>query len=256
VPFSFSFLPPVHEKLTRANYSMWHAQVSSTLMGAQYTDHIDPSVKPPAAFLPVAADAADKTPVPNPEHAKWVTKDHQVRSYLFSSLSKEVFSQVSSATTAAELWAAIQANHASQSHARVMSTRMALATASKGASSLADYYTKMKGLADDMAAVGCKIDDEELVSFILAGLGDEYESVIAAVAARVEPITVPKLYAQLISHEQRKQLNGGGSRTSANMASKGGCGGGGHYNACGRRGGGRGFGRGGPKGRSRQRWRA
>jgi len=36
-----------------------------------------------------------------------------VLSYLFSSLSKEIFSHVSYASTAAELWAAIQALHAS-----------------------------------------------------------------------------------------------------------------------------------------------
>jgi hypothetical protein len=135
-------------------------------------------------FPEPAAEAGDNAgnkkadPVPNPEYEKWIAKDQHVLSYLFSSLSKEVFSQVSSATTVAELWVVIQGLHASQSCARVMATRMALATASKGTSSVADYFIKMKGLADEMALVGHKLEDEELVSYILIGLGEDFDSVV------------------------------------------------------------------------------
>jgi len=204
---SFGLLPMVTEKLTRGNYDMWHAQVSSALKGAQLAGFIEPTVKPPPEFLDTAGKNDDTTddkqvdPLPNPEYEKWVAKHSQVLSYLFSSLSKEIFSQVSSASTSVELWAAIQALHASQSRARVIATRMALATASKGASTVAEYFTKMKGLADEMASAGCKLEDEELVSYILTGLDSDFNSVVSAVATRVEPITVPKLYAQLVSFE-------------------------------------------------------
>jgi hypothetical protein len=82
-----------------------------------------------------------------------------------------------------------------------MATRMALATASKGSSIVGEYFAKMKGLADDMASAGRNLDDKEIVSYILTGLGEDFDSVVTAVAARVEPITVPELYAQLMSHE-------------------------------------------------------
>lgn len=223
--FSFGFLPPVSEKLSRSNFNMWHAQVSSTLKGAQYDKYIRVGAAPPSPFLDGAVDLATGKKgdvVPNPAYEKWVIQDSQVLSYLFSSLSKEVFAQVSSATTSADLWAQIQGHHASQSRARIVSTRMALATASKGASSVADYFVKMKGLADDMAAVGKKLEDEDLVTYILMGLDEDYESVVTAVTTRVEPITVPELYAQLISHEQRKGLHPSGTQASANTAMKGG----------------------------------
>jgi hypothetical protein len=173
--FAFGFVPPVSEKLTRANYSMWHAQVSSTIKGAQFGAFIKAGASPPPAFVDGPVDQATGKkgdPVPNPAHEQWVVQDQQVLSYLFSSLSKEIFAQLSSATTAAELWAAIHAQHASQSRARIISTRMALATATKGASSVAEFYTKMKGLAVDMASAGKKLDDEDLVTYILTGLGE------------------------------------------------------------------------------------
>jgi hypothetical protein len=34
VSFTFGFLPPLTEKLSRGNYAMWLAQVTATLQGA------------------------------------------------------------------------------------------------------------------------------------------------------------------------------------------------------------------------------
>jgi len=60
---------------------------------------------------------------------------------------------------------------------------------------VAEYFTKMKGLADEMESAGRKLEDEELVSYILTGLDSDFNSVVSTVAARVEPITVSELYA-------------------------------------------------------------
>jgi hypothetical protein len=60
------------------------------------------------------------------------------------------------------------------------------------------------------------------VSYILTGLDDDYDSVVTAVATRVEPISLGELYTQLISHEQRLEMRSGGSQSSVNLASRGG----------------------------------
>ena len=73
------------------------------------------------------------------------------------------------------------------------------------------YFVKMKGLADDMASVGKKLEDDE-----------DYESIVTAMMSCVEPISVNELYAQLMAFEQRRDLHGGGSQSSANVATKGG----------------------------------
>ena len=110
----------------------------------------------------------------------------------------------------------------------------------------------MKGLADDMASAGKKLEDEELISYILTGLSEDFDPVVSAVAVRAEPITVQELYTQLVTHEQRIDMrNSGGHQSSTNVACKGrgggnpsrGRGGGGRNGGgCGNRGG---FGRGG-----------
>jgi len=78
---------------------------------------------------------------------------------------------------------------------------MALATTTKGSSTVAEFFTKMKGLADEMASASKKIEDNELVSYILMGLGENFDSVATAVSNRAEPISLQELQAQLVIHE-------------------------------------------------------
>jgi len=59
----------------------------------------------------------------------------------------------------------------------------------------------MKGLVDEMASAGHRLEDEELICYILTGLDMEYNLVVSAVAARVEPISVGELYMQLVTFE-------------------------------------------------------
>jgi hypothetical protein len=49
-----------------------------------------------------------------------------------------------------------------------MQTRIALATTKKGAQSMGEYFSKMRGHADELATTGSPIGDEEFVSYILA----------------------------------------------------------------------------------------
>jgi hypothetical protein len=99
---------------------------------------------------------------------------------------------------------------------------MALATTQKGSLTVAEYISKMKLLADDMASTGKKLDDKDFISYILAGLDAEYNSVVSSIAGRVELITFAELYSQLLAYENRLDLQGGGqgmSQHSANNAS-------------------------------------
>jgi hypothetical protein len=71
---------------------------------------------------------------------------------------------------------------------------MALASAQKGTSTIAEFFSKIKSLADDMASAGKKLEDEKIASYILAGLDMEYNPVVSSISARVEPLTLGELY--------------------------------------------------------------
>jgi hypothetical protein len=117
-----------------------------------------------------------------------------VLNYVLSSLSHEILVQVVAFSTPAEVWGYITSSFESQSRARVINVCMALSTTKKGDMTISKYVAKMKALADEMASARKRLDDDDLVSYILAGLDPDFDSVISAVSARVEPISVTELY--------------------------------------------------------------
>jgi hypothetical protein len=80
---------------------------------------------------------------------------------------------------------------------------MALATTQKGNMSISEYIAKIKPFVDEMAPAGKGLEDEELVSYILAGLDFDYNPIVSAIVAHVEPISVGELYSRLLNFEAR-----------------------------------------------------
>ena len=86
-----------------------------------------------------------------------------------------------------------------------------------------EYLAKIKALTDEIAYTGSSLGDGEIVSFILKGLDMEYNSVVSALSARVEPVTVIDLYNQLLSFEARINLlqQGNLRQSSVNALTRG-----------------------------------
>jgi hypothetical protein len=154
--------------------------------------------------------------------------------YLLTSVSCDVLVQVAALPSTVDIWKHIESAFASQSRARVINARMALTTTQKGSLTVVEYISKMKVLADDMASAGKKLDDEDFISYILAGLDAKYNSIVSSIVGHVESITFAKLYSQLLAYENRLDLQSGGQglpQSSTNNASRGrggpfrGCGG-------------------------------
>ncbi|XP_047043595.1 glycerol-3-phosphate acyltransferase 1-like [Lolium rigidum] len=143
--------------------------------------------------------------------------------------------------TAAEVWMAIKTMFATQSRSRVSNLRVALAKKKKDNMTSAQFFTKMKGLADELATAGRPIDEEELVEYLLAGFDDTYNPLFAAIGVNgAEDLTVSDLYAQVQAYENRIELLSDiGGFVNAAARGRGGNRGRGHYG--GRRGG-RGYG--------------
>ncbi|CAN6361109.1 unnamed protein product [Urochloa humidicola] len=156
--------PQVTEKLTKENYVLWKAHVLPPIRGARLMGFLDGSVKPPAETIEVVKDDKSKIVGENPAYVTWLAQDQQVLAFLFNSISKDVLGQVATLSTAAEVWAALEAMFSAQSRARVTNLRMQLANLKKGSMSCTVYFDKMKKLADELAAAGKKVEDEDMVS--------------------------------------------------------------------------------------------
>jgi hypothetical protein len=123
-------------------------------------------------------------------------------SFLLNSVTKEVLGQIATEPSVAGAWRAILRMFASQSRARIVHLRSKLSGTRKGESiSCATCYAKMKGFTDEMAAVGKHLDDEEVITYILAGLDFEYNPFVEAFMVKTEPQTLNDLYSQLLTAE-------------------------------------------------------
>jgi K+-sensing histidine kinase KdpD len=124
-------LMPVFKKLVHGNHTLWKAQVPTVLRGAQLDGFLDEANKAPTQTLKTnvqKGDLEDVEEVNNSAYDLWKAQEQQVLSYLLTSVSHDVLVQVATIPTAAEVWKHIETSFASQSHARVINTCMALAT--------------------------------------------------------------------------------------------------------------------------------
>lgn len=213
----------VTEKLTRTNYVLWRVQITPQLRGAGVFGYADGSTLEPARFLPGKDKDGKDSTEPNPLHPIWVREDQQVLGYLLNNLSKEVLVQVTAITTTHALWTTLAAMFSSQSLSRVNNIRTALLHAQKGTQPVATFFAHMRGLADELAAAGKPLQDDEIVSYIIHALDMEYQPLVSALDARTSPVTLDELFTMLSNFDQRMALyqGSGGFKSSANAASRG-----------------------------------
>lgn len=144
----------------------------------------------------------------NPEHTTWYEKDQVVLGALLSSIMEGVLNQVVSCTTAAKVWATLQSTNGCKSQDKVMQLRIQLASLQKKSSTaLADYYQKVKGIADTLAAIGEPLKEQEVIAYLLTGLGPDYDSLITSFMTCETLMNLSELYSHLTSHELRQGSN-------------------------------------------------
>ncbi|GJN05613.1 hypothetical protein PR202_ga23260 [Eleusine coracana subsp. coracana] len=77
---------------------------------------------------------------------------------------------------------------------------MQLTTMKKCDLSIVDYYSKMKNMANTLADIGSPLKDEELISYVLAGLGQDYESLMTLFTTRPnEVLAIDDVYSYMMS---------------------------------------------------------
>ena len=73
--------------------------------------------------------------------------------------------------TFVEIWNIFDQLFSTRSKARILELRFSLQTTQKGADSVEEYILKMKVIAHDLKAADQHISEDELILYILGGLG-------------------------------------------------------------------------------------
>jgi hypothetical protein len=100
-----------------------------------------------------------------------------------------------------------------------------LATTKKRDLSADDYFYKIKNLADEMATADAALHDDEIVAYLLAGLGIDYDPFVTSMTTKSEHLTLYEVYGDLVSYEARQLQHQADARlhigNTANYASRG-----------------------------------
>lgn len=206
----------VSEKLTKGNYALWSAQVLAAIRGARLDGHITGATAAPSMEIEKTASDKATEKIVNPAYQEWFASDQQVLGFLLSTLSRDILTQVATASTAAQAWQQVCAMFTAQTKARSLNVRLTLTNTQKGNMSISEYCGKMKALADEIASSGKPLDEEDLVAYVLNGLDDDFEPVVSAIVARNESTTMAEVYSQLLNFENRQALRQ--AHASANAA--------------------------------------
>ncbi|KAK1679020.1 hypothetical protein QYE76_039868 [Lolium multiflorum] len=213
---------PPAQQLTRNNFLLWKALVLPAFRGANVMALLDGSDQAPARIIEVEDSEKNKSKVPNPAYIEWMARDQQVLRFLLNTLSPEILSHLLDVTSTAEAWTAIGAMFKTASRTKAQHLRGELNDTKKLSLTADQYYTKMRGFASELSALGKPVEDDELLGYLLHGLDKgEYNALITTVNGN-PGTSLEEFYEQLSSYDMRNGVEENGSFvSSANLARRG-----------------------------------
>jgi hypothetical protein len=162
-------------RLDRNNFLLWKTLVIPHLAGQGYLGYINGSLPAPPKTI-TTGTGADAITTTNPEYTNWWCTDQRVMSALLGSMTEDVLAQMIGRTTSICVWGCITSMFSAQGTASIRAYRRKLAMTKQNDMSAFDYFNLMKGFADAMATVGAPLPNDELINYILAGLGKEFSA--------------------------------------------------------------------------------
>lgn len=215
--------PAVSVRLEAGNFALWKGLLLPNLAGAALHHHLDETFAAPEKTI-TQGEGDEAITVANLEYARWWSADQKVIGYLLGSMEPDIANQLLGCKTAAAVWNGIHNMNDAQSRANVRHIRRQLSSTRKEDLSAAAYMHKMKSFADAMAAAGSPVTNDELVDYIVIGLGSAYNSITATLTFGDKSIPYDEFYSAILSYEslqaQQAQAEGGWS-SSANATQRG-----------------------------------
>jgi len=160
---------------------------------------VDGSEPCPPKFLP---DSTNPNTV-NPAYAVWQKKDQLVLSWILCSLSPAILTSMYGLNTSKSAWAYLTGRYTDQSRSRISHLKRQLQSLQQGRKTCTEYLNQAKSWADQLAALGKLVDNDDLISFIINGLNPLYHSFVAAFSLAIRNCDMSFLdfQSELLSHE-------------------------------------------------------
>ena len=108
-----------------------------------------------------------------------------------------------------QVWTTLQTRFSSQSCSHISHLKRQLQTLTQSTKSCSEYLENAKNLADQLAAAGKPIDDQDLISFLLGGLQSSYTPFVTSFnfVSHDTDFTFEEFQAELLGYENLLDVN-------------------------------------------------
>ncbi|KAA0046195.1 putative Ty1-copia-like retrotransposon [Cucumis melo var. makuwa] len=158
---------------------------------------------PNQSSVAVESSSAPPISVLNSEYKVWKRQDRLISSWLLGSMSEDILNQMLHFTSAKQIWKTLQGIYSSRYLAKAMQFKNKLHNMKKGAMSLKEYFLKIQQCVDALASINKPISTDDHILYILAGLGNEYQSIISIISARTDSPSVQDNMSLLLTQESQ-----------------------------------------------------
>ncbi|KAH9785453.1 retrovirus-related pol polyprotein from transposon RE1 [Citrus sinensis] len=203
---SYTFPTPI--KLDRSNYLIWKMQVLASIQGNGLEGYIDGSITAPYTDQRIL----------NSEFVIWKRTDQQLLGWLLSSMTESVLGIVLGCKTSFEVWKTLEKLSGSQNKTRALQLKNQMMITKKNDLSVYDYFHKMKGIADSMAAAGAPMSDYDFMISVLGGIGSDFNPVAVLITGRGLDLDLSESLSMLMTHEGMLEQQALAETMDANLA--------------------------------------
>ncbi|KAJ9566378.1 hypothetical protein OSB04_002344 [Centaurea solstitialis] len=202
----------VNDVLTDNNYADWSQEMMNFLFAKNKVGFIDGSIKKP-----------EKTAM---DYMAWMRCDAMVKGWLTTAMEKDIRNSVKYASTAGEIWNDLLERFGKESAPRAYELKQILTGTQQGGASVSAYYTKLRGLWDEMQAVlsiprctcnGCTCDvgkkivelkEKERLYEFLMGLDDKFSVIRTQILAMSPVPSLGNAYHLVAEDERQRTISG------------------------------------------------
>ncbi|XP_076958475.1 uncharacterized protein LOC143634207 [Bidens hawaiensis] len=201
----------VNDVLTDSNFADWSQEMMNFLFAKNKVGFVDGSIKKPEE---TSAD-----------YSLWMRCDAMIKGWLTTAMDKDIRASVKYAATAADMWADLTERFGKESAPRAYELKRLLSATNQNDSSVSAYFTKLRGLWDEIETVlpspqctcnGCTCDigkklylhrQKEKTYGFLMGLENEYSVIRTQVLAMNPFPTLGAAYRLVSEDEQHRSIS-------------------------------------------------
>ena len=145
--------------------------------------------------------------VSNPAYSLWKRQDSLIFSVLLGAITTTIQPILLTAQTSAEIWYLLSETYAKPSRGHVKQIKQQIKDWTKGNKSIDEYFQGLTTRFDHLALLGKPYDHEDQIEFILAGLPEEYKTVVDQIEGRDLAPSLSEVHEKLRNREATIQIS-------------------------------------------------